>query len=295
MDIVYVVKPGDDNEELRYSLRSLAAHLPHERVWLAGHRPAWVSDEVGHIPVAQKGSRFRNSTGNLHAACEHPDVAEHFVYFNDDFFLMQPLDQVPVLHRGDVREVIAATPHSQYRVGAMQTLAVMRRIGLDGDGPLLSYELHLPMPMSKAHMLKVLLAGASVPALHKRTLYGNFHHIGGDQVTDVKIKGPYDPGPDGPFLSTTEASFERGAVGERIRAAFPEPCRYETDTGPGDGPAVREAQPDHPPPPVSEELPAIQRPSPRAPKADWVAYADRQNPADHSQMTKSQLIAAYGG
>lgn len=28
MDVIYPVRPGDDNEELRYSLRSLAANFP---------------------------------------------------------------------------------------------------------------------------------------------------------------------------------------------------------------------------------------------------------------------------
>ena len=40
MDIVYVVRPGDENEALRYSLRSLA-NIPHRTVWIAGYRPKW--------------------------------------------------------------------------------------------------------------------------------------------------------------------------------------------------------------------------------------------------------------
>ncbi|MFP3990656.1 hypothetical protein U9R90_24965 [Streptomyces sp. E11-3] len=40
---------------------------------------------------------------------------------------------------------------------------------------------------------------------------------------------------------------------------------------------------------------ALQRPSPQAPKAEWLAYADHQDPADHSAMTKAELIDQYGG
>lgn len=304
--IVYVVGPGDRNEELRFSLRSLAAHLPHEKVWIAGHRPDWVSDEVGHIPVAQTRTRFQNSTANMRAACEHPDVggeAGEFVYFNDDFFVMQPLEGgVPLQHRGPLRDVIASTRSSLYRRGAQSTLLLMGRLGMEDDGELLSYELHAPLVVHKESMLKALDLGAPLPVLHKRTLYGNLIRLGGDQVPDVKVKTLDDPGPGGLFVSTTDATFAQGAVGERIRAAFPDPCRYEGDhTPPVSEPvplAAAEPEPEHASPaepPGAPDEPGPMRPSPRAPKADWVAYADRQDPGDHSQMTKAQLIAAYGG
>ena len=35
MDLVYLVRPGEQNEELRWSLRSLV-NLPHERVFEVG-------------------------------------------------------------------------------------------------------------------------------------------------------------------------------------------------------------------------------------------------------------------
>lgn len=304
--VVYVVGPGDRNEELRFSLRSLAAHLPHTRVWIAGHRPAWVSDDVGHIPVAQSLTRFQNSTANMRAACEHPEVggeAGEFVYFNDDFFVMAPLENgVPLLHRGPLPEVIGATRSSLYRRGAQSTLHLMRRLGMEDDGPLLSYELHAPLVVHKASMLKALDLGRGLPVLHKRTLYGNLIRLGGDQVEDVKVKTLTDPGPAGVFVSTTDATFAHGKVGERIRAAFPDPCRYERGhTPPADEPkqpapvaAVEEAEPAHTPPEEPAEAGPV-RPSPRAPKADWVAYADAQDPGDHSEMTKAELVTAYGG
>ena len=40
-DIVYFVKPSEDNDELKYSLRSLK-NLNHGQVYLVGYRPSWV-------------------------------------------------------------------------------------------------------------------------------------------------------------------------------------------------------------------------------------------------------------
>lgn len=38
----------------------------------------------------------------------------------------------------------------------------------------------------------------------------------------------------------------------------------------------------------------VQRPARSASKADWLAYANAQDPADHSGLTKDQLIEQYG-
>lgn len=38
----------------------------------------------------------------------------------------------------------------------------------------------------------------------------------------------------------------------------------------------------------------MKRPARSASKADWVAYADSQDPGDHESMTKEQLIEQYG-
>ena len=69
-DIVYVVRPGERNEELRYSLRSLS-NLPHGRVWIAGYMPKWVTG-VEHIPSPAKPGSHVHAKANLRAACQHP-------------------------------------------------------------------------------------------------------------------------------------------------------------------------------------------------------------------------------
>ncbi|MGW0933655.1 hypothetical protein [Streptomyces sp. NPDC002666] len=292
MDVVYVVAPGDRNEELRFSLRSLAAHLPHDRVWIAGHRPAWVSEQVGLIEVPQQRSRFQNSTANLRAACLHGDVSDGFVYFNDDFFVMADVAEVPVWHRGPLGDVIEATRSSLYRRGAQATALLMSRMGLDKDGPLLSYEVHAPMVVNKEQMLATLDAGAGLPVLHKRTLYGNMHQLGGDQVDDVKVKGLDEAGPSADFWSTSDQSFADGRIGELVRAAFPDPCRYEAGHETADPPAQAPEPAEAAVPPQAD---AAGRPAVRASVAEWRAWADAQDPGDHTGLTKAELIEQYGG
>lgn len=228
LDVVYLVRPGEDNEELRYSLRSLATNLPHGRVWMAGHRPEWVSRTVRHIEVPPDADKHRSSTANLLAACSDPGVPEHVLLFNDDFFITRPIPAVPAMHRGPVAEVLNyyTRYNNAYAQGMADTAALLAELGHPDP---VSYELHVPMVIHTPTMRRLLERyGPRVKTLNKRTLYGNLAHAGGRQVADVKVAKDGDRwDPDGPFVSTNDGPFKRGAVGVWLRALFPDPCRYE--------------------------------------------------------------------
>lgn len=222
MDVVYLCRRGEWNEELRYSLRSLC-NLPHDRVWVAGAMPSWVRDaELIEAPRAH--TPWEQTTANLLAAAEHPDVSENFLLFNDDFFVMEPLSSMPVLHRGpvtgnDVKGVSSYTAQLHY---------LARWLREQGHTDVLSYELHVPMEMTKTGVREIMDLGAPRQALvrHKRSLFGNHFHVGGTLMHDCKIR---DKGArlDRPFLSTSDASFQRWPVGDYVRSRFPEPSPYE--------------------------------------------------------------------
>ena len=233
MDVVYPVRPGVRNEELRFSLRSLQ-NIPHGTVWLAGFRPPWVQG-VEHIRVRQGASKYRNSTGNIRAACAHRDVSDRFILMNDDFFILRPVDTIPTFHRGPVAAVLAdyVARHGaggNYVRGMTDTLRLLENLGFDEP---LSYELHTPMIIDKARMGEALRVGADIPVLHKRTLYGNWCRIGGEEAADVKARSIHDRwDPDGLFLSTAPAAWKTGRVGAHVRGLFRDPSCYENDKAP---------------------------------------------------------------
>jgi hypothetical protein len=227
LDIVVPVRRGAANEQLRYALRSWAAHLPHGRVWIVGHRPAWVTG-VEHIPAEQRGSKYQNTTAAVRAACERPGVSREFLLCNDDFFVMRPTAVMPVLHRGPVTEVEAhyATHTSgKYLRGMRQTRRLLAELGHEEP---LSYELHVPLPVDKGRMLAALDAGRDLNVVHKRTLYGNLAQLGGERMEDVKVltRGARFPAGSA-FLSTLPDTFAYGAVGAHIRQVFNVPSPYE--------------------------------------------------------------------
>lgn len=228
MDLVYVVRRSEVNEPLRYSLRSIEVHFPVGRVWIVGYKPSWVTG-VEYLPTMQAGTKWQNSTSNMLTACLHDEIAESFVYMNDDFYVVEPVDEVEPLNRGTVDQVLEYYHYARgrYVAGMRRTREILTELGVDEP---LSYELHLPMVIHREPMVEAIRLASEVAdslgALHKRTLYGNLAGVGGRSVEDVKIHGDRQPLPAGPYWSTSPQSFG-GKTGKRLRQMFPDPSSFE--------------------------------------------------------------------
>lgn len=231
MDIVYIVRPGEINEELKYSLRTVAANVPHRRVVIAGYKPSWIKG-VLYIPVDQRHpSKYLNAEANWQAAMNSPQVTDDFVLFNDDFFVMQPITEIPALHRGDLDDVIAyySTKPSAYLSNMQATKEVLNKLAFTD---LKSYALHIPMVMNKERRKLLATIVSLVNPMHldtqMRTLYGNFWRVGGEQAPDVKVNGLREKFDEGStFLSSNDQTFKNGEIGYYIRQRFNTKCKYE--------------------------------------------------------------------
>lgn len=239
LDVVIPLKESEDNEELRYVLRSIAANLPHRKVFLAGFKPSWVRNvELISVEVPE-GLKYSKSLANTKAACLDPRVSDDFILFNDDFFVMKPVQGIEPVHRGFLRHFHAhyAVKNHRYRnyrdgIGRMRN--ILEILGVPDEAQL-SYELHLPMIFNKEKRLEAYAIQDKYPAgdlaLHTNTLYGNLYSVGGELVNDVKYFRPDDkPDTEAVFVSSDDKSFEAGCIGDYVRAAFPEACRYEVSS-----------------------------------------------------------------
>lgn len=229
MDVVYYVRNGDYNEELRYSLRSLS-NIPHRKVFFVGYKPKWAKN-VNHIDVPQVARKTENTERYMDIISSTDEISEDFILMHDDFFIMQPLEEVPRLNRGPIDAVLECYRPTQsvYYYGMKQTLEYMKELGLRD---IISYELHVPMVLNKTNIRKMLERywrdKPNVVQLNKRTLYGNLFNYGGESIQDVKVSSPecaYSK--NSIFLSTDDGTFRRHEVGKYIRERFGEKSAYE--------------------------------------------------------------------
>lgn len=220
MDVVIPVNA--DEPELRYCIRSIAENVPHRRVYLAGYRPAWASPELGHIDVPRVDSlKFLRVMRNIRMAVKSPEISDNFYLFNDDFFIMKPLENLPNYHRGELID-------RGRNPGVVEnTIKLIKSIGVEEP---LDFGLHVPMIMNKDMWLEAWteLRKLELRPVHFRSFYGNYHKIDGEFMDDVKLYENNDT-PTGAeqFLSTDNESFNRGLIGEYLRKRFNEPCKYE--------------------------------------------------------------------
>lgn len=227
-DIVYFVKESPENNELRYSLRSVEKNFPHKRVWFYGGKPNGLKPDKRVLITQTCPTKWQNVKFMLRMACKNDDITEDFWLFNDDFFVMKPVTELPPIYDKDLyRRIIHSESRygdkpSSYTANLRQTVKELEKRGLD----CLNYAVHIPFLVNRKKALEVLKEFPNCPMF--RALYGNYCNIGGKDYHDVKIyelnKGA---DPDWGFLSTTDSSFTNGKVGEYIREMFKERSRFE--------------------------------------------------------------------
>lgn len=230
-DLLYIIGPGGEPyDELRYSLRSVAANLPHRDIVIVGNKPDWVRG-VEHVPTAQVSrSKYRNALTNLVTGCQLDHLTETVVLMNDDFYAMSPGTPAPVAHRGTIRDMLTqqVTDKNRRNVDYIWALGKAREhLEQEGIDEPLSYELHMPMPIHRRTLLDI--AGRYNPddkliGVAKRSLYGNLAGVGGLQTTDTRPirRGFWD----WHWLATADRDF-RQVYHDYLRHKFPDPCYYE--------------------------------------------------------------------
>lgn len=230
MDIVYPLKRSRQYEELRYSLRSVAANLEHDRVFIIGGKPDWLSDEAIHLHAAWRPQKHQDLRENVLAACKDPRVSDPFILFNDDFFVMHPMKEVPVLNRGTSRETeqsieLQRDSNPLYLQAMIYTREVLESQGYKDP---LCFELHVPMVVHKKLMIKAYNPARLFPRWHNRTAYGAYAGLTGETIKDVKVYSKSAlPDLSSPFLSTNDGTFRDGVVGKHIRNRFTAKSPYE--------------------------------------------------------------------
>lgn len=232
MDYVYICRDGD-NEELRYSIRSVLANATPGNIWVVGGKPKWYSGNFINVP--QDKEKYQNARNNIKAIVNSKEISEHFVLMNDDFFIINPINYIETFHGGSLSDKIGIfelhSKKSYYTKILLKTEKILKKWGISDP---LDYAIHVPMVMEKDKLKDIIntkLEGISI-----RTLYGNKFNIGGQKIDDVKIHAnnkirlnSYDfKGKDFPFISTNDDTFDY-LYEHLLKNKFKKKSKYEND------------------------------------------------------------------
>lgn len=228
MNFIYICRSGD-NEELRYSIRSVLNSFPDGIVWVVGGKPDWYCGN--HIAVAQDKNTYTNALNNLKAICNSLDIDNEFVLMNDDFFIINKINKIEYFYGGTLDKKISLYKEligsSSYITKLATTLSRLKKYKIDYP---LDYELHVPFPMNKSKLNSVLESNSR---FLYRSIYGNLFNVGGSLLEDVKVydatglaKKSFDyQNKHTDFLSTTDTSFN--LLHPMLKEKFPNKTIYE--------------------------------------------------------------------
>lgn len=220
-----------ENEELRYSIRSLVKNAPKGNVWVVGDKPNWYNGNF--IPVEQEANAYTNVRNQLRIVCETDEISNDFVLMNDDFFVINKISEIPTFYTGTLVDRISKMKEKKItNLGYIRLLLlsnnIIERSGIKNPK---DYELHTPMIMNKEKLLPILKSKALW-----RSAYGNINKIGGVQHHDVKIygsdslhtrEGIFIDINSEPFISGTESNFQF-LLKTCLADMFTEPSIYES-------------------------------------------------------------------
>jgi len=231
MDFVWVCRRGD-NEELRYSIRSVLASFPDANIWVVGGKPDWYSGNF--VKTNRVTNKYAQVEENLQRLVDNDQISETFVLMNDDFFIVKPISSIEYFHRGSLAsayaDLVAYLGQPDLYANRLSRMLKIIISEFNIKDPL-SYELHVPMVMEKSKLATLL--GKRYPMW--RSFYGNKYSVGGIPIADVKVYShnahayrSFDYlNNESAFLSTDDSSFK--ILQSYLHELFPNPSKYELD------------------------------------------------------------------
>lgn len=216
---VWVLGSGSkwDDNEIRYSIRSVLKHHPDAEITIVGECPEWHTGE-DHVFVPDADPcPYVNQWRKLEHACL---MYDEFIYMDDDFYLLEPLEAVHYRF-GTLAEYmknLKSTAHWGKVVRATFELLP----GAD------RHLLHVPLPILSRNFLDIANRHPQrlkAPSLVPRQIY--CHHETAFEMRDIpqKVKTRRFYRVEGmPFFSTGN---NVNLIKHHLRNLYRKPSKYE--------------------------------------------------------------------
>lgn len=229
--LICPVRPGCNNPELRYALRSWEAnlHLPGGLDLITvGYKPDWLSPDhhiEGNFYTSVPLAVWDNIRLGAEFAASKAKWKEDVVFMNDDFFCLDPVGSIlPVKRDVSLAEHAAKSGTLWWGQSLRLTASWLADRGYPSPD---SYEVHRPLVANPHDMVSALDqwdGGFTGPIPQWRTLYGVLNKVDAHPVADCKL-GAGVTGVGSPWVSTSDQSWRRYAVW--IKDCFQKPSRWE--------------------------------------------------------------------
>ncbi len=225
LDVVIPLGKGSkyNNIELKFCLRAMEKHLSGFRnVWIVGQLPDFLKN-VYHIPYEDKHLiPDRNIMEKLAAACQHEDITDSWLMFNDDIFLLQDYEAstFPYYYDNTIEKYFKRRGNDGYGKRANNTLKYLRSQKL----PDKYFDVHTPIVYNKKIFLENIVP---LPWYQEgfiiKSLYANMLKIKGEEMFDTKLNRP--PRKDAKIFSTFPGVHS--LVFKYLEEKFPTKSKYE--------------------------------------------------------------------
>ena len=212
IDLLYILNNSSrwNNNEIRYSLRSLKNVRNKGRIFICGYLPPFINEEkVVHIPAEDiSKNKLKNAVHKIKTACLGKDekkISDDFILMNDDFFFLKKVDSIKYFRKGDLNRAKRdhLTQAGYYYKAISKTIDYLEENDFDTD----DFEVHYPIVFNKEKIMKVIkiIEQLDDPLLF-RSLYGNMFKIESEYRDDCKYYNDQIPdtlfGKD--FISTDD-------------------------------------------------------------------------------------------
>lgn len=175
IDLVYLLGNGSkwDNNELRYSLRSVEKHFTNVgKVWVVGEMPMWLRNAT-QIPYRELPNQAAiNIAGKIFRVAQHFAVSTEFMLMSDDYFILRDFDaeRFPLYHQGWLADQIKELPKSNYYKAVLEnTVVYLKKNSLQT----VNYNVHMPMIMDK-DTVTAAIPVSSLKPIASKSVYGNY-------------------------------------------------------------------------------------------------------------------------